>query len=120
MIGTPPKDERVDLLSELFDGLITDEGMANLPNLLSALDKPGNKLVDKESINQMKEVGVGWDQSVPIGSTVKIQALQSRTDLNGELGVVISHNYDTLRIAVRVQSTNEDVSIKPVNVELCE
>ena len=27
VIGTPPTDERVDLLRELLDGLVTDEGI---------------------------------------------------------------------------------------------
>ena len=41
VIGTPPTDERVDLLRELLDGLVTDEGMAAIPNLLSAMDHGG-------------------------------------------------------------------------------
>ena len=36
VIGTPPTDERVDLLRELLDVLVTDDGMAAIPNLLSA------------------------------------------------------------------------------------
>mmetsp|Transcript_27851 Transcript_27851/g.55795 ORF Transcript_27851/g.55795 Transcript_27851/m.55795 type:complete len:454 (+) Transcript_27851:73-1434(+) len=117
IIGTPPQeDPRADIFREVCDGLITDEGMANMESLITLLDTPG--IGNPDGIKDAKEHGFGWDRSVPIGSVVKIVDLKSRTDLNGKLAKVISHIYDDMRIGVRVQSSGKQVSLKPVNAEL--
>jgi len=115
--GTPPQDDpRADFLRELCDGLISDEGMANMETLVAALDMPG--IGDPGGIEIAKGCGLGWDRSVPIGSVVDIVGLKSRPDLNGRRAEVISHIYDDMRIGARVKSSGQEVSIKPVNAML--
>mmetsp|Transcript_38988 Transcript_38988/g.81966 ORF Transcript_38988/g.81966 Transcript_38988/m.81966 type:complete len:446 (+) Transcript_38988:44-1381(+) len=105
VIGMPPEDPRADLMRGLFKGLVTDEGMAMMDSIIPTLDNTG-----------LEEYGMDWDKKVPIGSIAEIVNLTSRTDLNGEKAWIVSHIYDTLRIGVRVISTNEELAIRPVNV----
>ena len=108
VVGVPPEDPRADFFRGLCSGLVTDEGLSQMDRIVNS------GLMDWTGI---EEHGIDWEKLFPIGKLVEISGLESRTDLNSEVARVISHVYDTLRIGVKIETTCEELAIKPLNLK---
>ena len=117
IIGEPPEDPMADMWRHLSGPFLNAKGRAPgaMESIVDLMYTPGLG----QGIDRVKEIGLGWHRSVPIGKEVTVTGLKSgRTELNGETAEVISHIYDFMRIGIRVPSSGEELAIKPVNAEL--
>ena len=64
--------------------------------------------------------GEPMEGAFPVGSLVRVEGLNSRPELNGKTGIVMSHVESTGRIAVKLTGSSKQFSLKPQNLEYDE